>query len=95
MREIATSSKTSVSSRTIVVLNAFFLLGRFIVTVTTPSSSRATSNVSMALPYRPATVRPMGYNPFRASVKHRGDMVIVAAALIVIVALVGWALFGS
>jgi hypothetical protein len=37
----------------------------------------------------------MGYNPFRATVKHRGDMAIVAAALIVVVGLVLWAAFGS
>jgi chorismate synthase len=36
----------------------------------------------------------MGYNPFRVRVKHRGDVVIVAAAIVVVVALVAWALFG-
>jgi hypothetical protein len=37
----------------------------------------------------------MGYNPFRASVKHRGDLAIVAIALVVVVGLVLWAAFGS
>jgi hypothetical protein len=36
----------------------------------------------------------MGYNPFRARVKHRGDVAVVAAALLVIVALLAWAFFG-
>jgi hypothetical protein len=36
----------------------------------------------------------VGYNPFRARVKHRGDVWIVAGALTVIVALVIWALLG-
>jgi hypothetical protein len=36
----------------------------------------------------------MGLNPFRSRVDHRGDIAIVAAALVVIVALVAWAIFG-
>jgi hypothetical protein len=36
----------------------------------------------------------VGYNPFRARVQHRGDALIVAAALLVIAALVAWAAFG-
>jgi hypothetical protein len=36
----------------------------------------------------------VGYNPFRKRVQHRGDALIVAAALAVIVALVAWAVFG-
>jgi chorismate synthase len=36
----------------------------------------------------------VGYNPFRVRVKHRGDVVIVVAAIGVIAALVAWALFG-
>jgi hypothetical protein len=36
----------------------------------------------------------VGYNPFRPRVAHRGDLLIVVAALLVIVALVLWALFG-
>jgi hypothetical protein len=36
----------------------------------------------------------VGYNPFRARVKHAGDAAIVAAALLVIAALLAWAFFG-
>jgi hypothetical protein len=36
----------------------------------------------------------VGYNPFRKRVKRRSDIVVVAAALAVIVALVVWATFG-
>jgi chorismate synthase len=36
----------------------------------------------------------MGYNPFRQHVKRRSDVVLVAAALVVVAALVAWALFG-
>jgi hypothetical protein len=35
----------------------------------------------------------VGYNPYRKRVKRRSDVVIVAAALVVIVALVAWATF--
>ena len=36
----------------------------------------------------------MGFNPFREQVKHRSDIFLVAAALVVVAALVIWALFG-
>jgi hypothetical protein len=36
----------------------------------------------------------VGYNPFRERVKHRGDVLVVAAALIVIALLLAWAFFG-
>jgi hypothetical protein len=36
----------------------------------------------------------VGYNPFRVRVKHRGDLAIVVAALLVIAALLAWAFFG-
>jgi chorismate synthase len=36
----------------------------------------------------------VGYNPFRVRVKHRGDLAIVVAALVVIAALLAWAFFG-
>jgi hypothetical protein len=36
----------------------------------------------------------VGFNPFREQVKHRSDIFLVAAALIVVIALVAWALFG-
>jgi Tfp pilus assembly protein PilX len=36
----------------------------------------------------------VGYNPFRARVKHQGDVLIVAAALLVVAALLAWAFFG-
>jgi len=36
----------------------------------------------------------MGYNPFRKRVKRRSDVVLVAAALLVVAALVAWALLG-
>jgi chorismate synthase len=36
----------------------------------------------------------VGYNPFRTRVKRRSDVVIVAAALVVIAALVAWAALG-
>jgi hypothetical protein len=36
----------------------------------------------------------VGYNPFRKRVKRRSDVVIVAAALVVIAGLVAWAAFG-
>jgi hypothetical protein len=37
----------------------------------------------------------VGFNPFRAQVKRRSDIVLVVAALFVIAALVAWAAFGS
>jgi chorismate synthase len=37
----------------------------------------------------------VGYNPFRVQVKHRGDLAIVIAAVVVVALLVAWALFGS
>ncbi len=36
----------------------------------------------------------MGYNPFQNQAKRGPDVLIVAAALVVIVALVVWAFFG-
>jgi hypothetical protein len=36
----------------------------------------------------------VGYNPFRQRVKRGSDAVVVAAALVVIAALVAWAVFG-
>jgi hypothetical protein len=36
----------------------------------------------------------VGFNPFREQVKHRSDIFLVAAAFIVVLALVAWALFG-
>jgi hypothetical protein len=36
----------------------------------------------------------MGLNPFRAQAKRGSDLVIVGVALVVIAALVAWALFG-
>jgi len=36
----------------------------------------------------------VGYNPFRQRVKHQGDIAIVVGALVVVAALVAWALFG-
>jgi hypothetical protein len=35
----------------------------------------------------------MGFNPFRERVQRRSDIVFVGAALVVIVALIVWALF--
>jgi chorismate synthase len=37
----------------------------------------------------------VGYNPFRETVKHRGDLAIVIAAVVVVALLVAWALFGN
>jgi len=36
----------------------------------------------------------VGYNPFRVQVKHRGDLLIVIGALVVVAALVAWAILG-
>ncbi len=36
----------------------------------------------------------VGFNPFRQQVHRRGDVLIVAAAFVVIAALVAWAIFG-
>jgi hypothetical protein len=36
----------------------------------------------------------VGYNPFRKRVRHRGDLLIVLAALVVVAALVAWAALG-
>jgi hypothetical protein len=36
----------------------------------------------------------MGFNPFRERVERRTDILLVAAALVVVIALVLWALFG-
>lgn len=37
----------------------------------------------------------MGFNPFREQVQRRSDIVLVAAAFVVVAALVAWALFGG
>jgi hypothetical protein len=37
----------------------------------------------------------VGFNPFRSRVNRRTDLVVVAAAFVVILALVVWALFGG
>ena len=81
----ATSSNTSMSSRHIGPLMAFFFSGRLSVTVTTPSA-RSTMSVSMR-PYRSA----VGFNPFRKQVRRSSDIVIVVAALAVVAALLVWA----
>ena len=70
-------------------LIAFFLSGRFSVTVTTPSA-RSMSKVSM----RPTILTAMGFNPFRQQRRRTGDYVLVAAALVVIALLVLWAFLG-
>jgi hypothetical protein len=36
----------------------------------------------------------VGFNPFRAQVRRRSDIALVAAAFVVVVALVLWALLG-
>jgi hypothetical protein len=36
----------------------------------------------------------VGFNPFREQVKRRSDILLVAAAFIVVIALVLWAVFG-
>jgi hypothetical protein len=36
----------------------------------------------------------VGFNPFRERVERRTDIVLVVAALVVVIALVLWALFG-
>ncbi len=36
----------------------------------------------------------VGFNPFREQVKHRSDIVLVAAAFVVVIVLVAWGLFG-
>jgi hypothetical protein len=36
----------------------------------------------------------VGFNPFRERVERRTDVLLVAAALVVVIALVLWALFG-
>ena len=36
----------------------------------------------------------VGLNPYRAQAKRRSDVIIVAVALVVVAALVLWALFG-
>jgi hypothetical protein len=36
----------------------------------------------------------VGYNPFRERVKHRGDLAMVVAALVVVALLLAWAFFG-
>jgi hypothetical protein len=37
----------------------------------------------------------MGFNPFRSRVERRTDIIVVAVAAVVILALVVWALFGG
>jgi len=36
----------------------------------------------------------VGFNPFREQVKHRSDIFLVAAAFVVVIALLAWALLG-
>lgn len=42
----------------------------------------------------PATVTVVGYNPFRKQVRRPSDVVFVAAALVLTLAAVLWALLG-
>jgi hypothetical protein len=39
-------------------------------------------------------VAPVGFNPFRARVNRRSDILFVGAAIVVVLALLVWALLG-
>jgi hypothetical protein len=67
---------------------AFMVSGRFSVRVTTPSA-RSTRRFGIGR-YRSG----VGLNPFRSQAKRSSDVVIVAVALAVVLALVLWAMFG-
>ena len=67
---------------------AFIFSGRLSVSVTTPSA-RSTRRSDIGR-YRSG----VGLNPFRSQAKRSSDIVIVAVALVVIAALVLWAVFG-
>ncbi len=88
-RLLATSSNTSRSPPHIAPVIELSLSGRFSVSVTTPSrrSTRRSSGIGR---YRSG----VGLNPFRSQAKRGTDVVIVAVALVVVAALVLWAVFG-
>jgi hypothetical protein len=66
-------------------VTAFLRAGRSMVSVTTPSARSIRSPCTGR--YRIA----VGFNPFRKQVKRRGDVFLVAAALLVAALLVLWA----
>ena len=84
----ATSPNTSSRPPHISPVIAFIVSGRLSVSVTTPSR-RSTSRSDMGR-YRSG----VGLNPFRSQTRRGSDVVIVAVALVVIGALVLWAVFG-
>jgi hypothetical protein len=60
---------------------------------------RSTSRASTVTPTSRTAPRRrygsrVGFNPFREQVKHRSDVFLLAGALVVVVALVLWALLG-
>jgi len=63
-----------------------------ITTVDSAPASRPSDHACASSPYRYRIA--VGYNPFRVQVKHRGDLLIVISALVVVAALVAWATFG-
>ena len=69
---------------------AFFFSGRLRVTVTMPPSARVTSIVSMAR----TILSGVGFNPYRKVRRRPSDLVFVAAAIVIALALVLWALLG-
>jgi hypothetical protein len=68
---------------------AFFFSGRFKVMVTTPSA-RCTSMVSTSADDTGA----MGFDPNRRRVHRRSDYLFVAAAVVAVVVLLAWTVFG-
>jgi hypothetical protein len=70
-------------------LAAFFFSGRLRVMVTMPPL-RSTSMVSMT----GDDTEGMGFNPNRRRVARRTDIVFVAAAVVAVVVLLAWTVFG-
>ncbi len=68
---------------------AFFLAGRCNVMVTTPND-RLTSMVST----NSDDTDDMGFNPHRKRVARTSDYLFVAAAMVMVVGVVLWAVFG-
>ena len=84
------SRNVASSSSHIAALMAFFFSGRLRVMVTMPPSTRSTSIVSMG----PTILAAMGFNPYSRFRAKPVDYVLVAAAVLVAIVLVLWALLG-
>src|SRR4051794_33579960 len=70
-------------------LTAFFLWGRFNVTVTMPSALSICRVSTIG-----TIIVPVGFNPFRQQRRSAADYAMVVAAVVVVALLILWALLG-